>query len=73
MLSSNLAIFTCTDGQPTSVPLREAFFDPETILEVGIGPVLKGLAAQAMQEIDRFVVSQSVNRSIEHRHYHHRI
>ena len=56
MLTSNLSIFYCEEGQPKSTLMREVFFNPAFILEVGIGSVLKGLATKVMQEIDNFVV-----------------
>lgn len=53
------------DGQEVAeghLPLRDAFFDPDRITnEGGIDPLLRGLAHQAMQQIDGFVVDDVRN------------
>ena len=36
--------------------LREAFFAPDRLAETGIAPILRGLAAQACQRVDAYVV-----------------
>jgi peroxidase len=47
---------TIGDG---NLALRDAFFAPDEISNVGIEPYLRGLAAQTEQEIDRFVVEDA--------------
>lgn len=45
-----------------NLPLREAFFSPQTLItEGGIEPLLRGLAAQICQQIDAFVVDDVRN------------
>ena len=41
--------------------LRDVFFDPEPILESGIGPILQGLEAEKSQEIDPYIVDDVRN------------
>ena len=43
------------------VPLKEAFFSPDKILEAGIEPILRGLASQICQEVDPLVVDDVRN------------
>ena len=44
------------------LPLREAFFSPQTLVtEGGIDPILRGLAAQECQRIDVFVIDDVRN------------
>lgn len=43
-----------SDG--TSIPLAEAFFQPQIIVDQGIDGVLEGLTLQEMQEADNYVV-----------------
>ncbi len=42
-------------------PLRDVFFAPELILDIGIDPLLRGLAAQPARRIDPFVVDDVRN------------
>lgn len=52
------------DGQTApegDLPLRDAFFSPEELTEHGIDSVLRGLAFQNAQRIDRFVVDDVRN------------
>lgn len=44
-----------------NLPLRDAFFHPELVTEEGIEPQLKGLTAQAAQEIDGKIVDDIRN------------
>lgn len=44
-----------------NLPLREAFFNPQLIVDHGIEPLLRGLAAQPSQAIDAFVVDDVRN------------
>jgi len=64
MLSSTL-MRRDGNGNPIpqgDLPLREAFFDPTRITdEGGIEPLLKGLAMQAMQEIDPQIIDDVRN------------
>ena len=43
------------------IALRDAFFNPEAITELGIEPYLRGLAAQKIQKIDNFIVDDLRN------------
>lgn len=43
------------------LPLRDAFFAPELVVAEGIDTVLRGLAVQPAQELDRFVVDDVRN------------
>lgn len=43
------------------LPLRNAFFNPQPLLDHGIEPLLRGLAAQPSQAIDAFVVDDVRN------------
>ena len=43
------------------LPLRDAFFSPELIVEDGIEPLLRGLASQICQRTDPFVVDDVRN------------
>jgi hypothetical protein len=43
------------------LPLRQAFFAPHVILQDGISPLLRGLARQACQSLDVFVVDDVRN------------
>ncbi|HEX7026787.1 MAG TPA: peroxidase family protein [Gammaproteobacteria bacterium] len=44
-----------------NLPLRDAFFNPQLIVDHGIEPLLRGLAAQPSQAIDAFVVDDVRN------------
>jgi hypothetical protein len=43
------------------LPLQQAFFAPQVIVQTGISPLLRGLASQACQELDVFVVDDVRN------------
>lgn len=53
------------DGTPIfegPLPLRDAFFTPQTLLnEGGLEPIMKGLASQVMQRIDSMIVDDVRN------------
>lgn len=58
MVTSELLRFDA-DGNPLPqghLSLRNAFFNPTEITEIGIDPYLRGLARQVQQEVDRFVI-----------------
>jgi cellulase/cellobiase CelA1 len=44
-----------------NLPLRDAFFNPQLIVNDGIEPLLRGLAAQPSQAIDAFIVNDVRN------------
>ena len=63
MLNSNLLRLK-NNGEPIDdgpLSLKEAFFDPSLITDYGIEPYLKGLTAQAAQEIDSKIVGDVRN------------
>ncbi|MFT5528307.1 MAG: Ca2+-binding RTX toxin-like protein, partial [Pirellulaceae bacterium] len=39
-----------------SIPLAEAFFQPQVVVENGIDPILEGLTLQQMEEVDTLIV-----------------
>ena len=39
-----------------NLSLQAAFFAPNSVIDTGIEPILRGLAAQTQQEVDRFLV-----------------
>jgi peroxidase len=39
-----------------NLPLASAFFNPTEVMQVGLDPVLRGLAAQVCQQVDPFIV-----------------
>lgn len=43
------------------LPLRNGFFAPQELVDHGIAPILRGLAAQACQELDPYVVDDVRN------------
>ncbi len=43
------------------VPLREAFFAPQKLIESGLEPILRGFAAQVCQKVDAFFVDDIRN------------
>lgn len=43
------------------LPLREAFFAPQKLVETGIEPILRGFAAQVSQKVDAFFVDDIRN------------
>ena len=51
MLSPTLLLID-DEGQEESLPLRDAFFDPALVPELGISGVLRGLARQQAQTVD---------------------
>lgn len=58
MLSSTLLRLK-KNGDPISegnLALKDAFFDPNTFLESGVEPILRGLIAQTAQDVDVFVI-----------------
>ena len=56
MLPSELS-FVDGDGNVTdSRSLAESFFQPQVLLSSGIEPILRGLAVEPQQEIDRYMV-----------------
>jgi hypothetical protein len=60
-LSPQLLLLDRNGRVEGSLPLREAFFSPGTFIEVGLEPILRGLAAQLMQEVDTMVVDDVRN------------
>ena len=44
-----------------ALSLREAFFNPAPILETGLAPIFRGLAAQRAQEIDAMLIDEVRN------------
>jgi len=44
-----------------NLELRDAFFRPDKVAEAGIDPILRGLAAQASQEVDPYLVDDVRN------------
>jgi len=48
------------------LPLREAFFNPEPLVEHGIEPVLRGLASQGCEELDGMIVDDVRNFMFGH-------
>ena len=44
-----------------NLPLRNAFFAPEEIVEHGVAPLLRGLASQVCQDLDVYVVDDVRN------------
>ena len=60
LLSSDL--LTINDkGQPTPVPLRDAFFDVTKFQDIGLDAIFRGFAAQQCQEVDTKVVDDVRN------------
>lgn len=58
MVTSELLRFD-DEGNPLPqghLSLRNAFFNPPEVTEIGIDPYLRGLARQVQQEVDRFVI-----------------
>jgi len=49
-------LFVDNNGAATTVPLLACFFNPTVIANHGIDPVLRGLAQQAQEAVDPFVV-----------------
>jgi peroxidase len=52
------------NGEPIvggNIPLRDAFFNPEEFIDIGIEPILRGLASQMSQDLDIFVVDDVRN------------
>ena len=49
------------DGSESSIELSEAFFNPEALKSIGMDSLLRGLAAQAGQEIDAQVIDDVRN------------
>ena len=43
------------------LPVREAFFNPQLILDHGIEPILRGLATQRAEAVDNFIVNDLRN------------
>ena len=63
MLSETLLRLDADGGESANghLSLAEAFFNPQHILDEGIDSVLRGLAAQAAQRIDNYVVDSVRN------------
>ncbi len=49
------------ESSEMNLPLRDGFFAPDEIIDHGIDSLLRGLAQQKQQEIDRFVVDDVRN------------
>ncbi len=63
MLSPTLRRLEATDQTVDSghLPLQQAFFNPNIIIDEGIDSILRGLASQPAQSIDTFVVDDVRN------------
>lgn len=61
MLSSELQRVNNDGSSPGSLPLRDAFFTTEPILNEGIDSLLLGLASQKAQEVDTLIVDDVRN------------
>jgi hypothetical protein len=46
---------------PGPLSLSDAFFTPQTLIDVGVGPFMKGLSSQVMQRIDSMIVDDVRN------------
>lgn len=55
-LADELLIGDGNGGIATSVPLAEAFFQPQVVLGQGIDGILEGLTLQEMEEVDALIV-----------------
>jgi hypothetical protein len=56
--------FEDVDGQVTELPLDQCFFNPDCLLDNGVGGTLRGMVGQAAQEIDEKVTDAVRNRLI---------
>jgi hypothetical protein len=56
MLPSELSLIDSDGDLIETRPLADAFFQPQVVTANGIEPILRGLASQPQQEIDRFLV-----------------
>ncbi|HEX8203744.1 MAG TPA: peroxidase family protein, partial [Isosphaeraceae bacterium] len=56
MLNNRIGFLNPDGSERFSVSLREAFLNPQLILENGVDPILKGLATVNSQEVDNKIV-----------------
>ncbi len=61
LLSSNIRIIDSDGNETQSIPLRDAFREPEKVVEIGIEPILRGFASQVCQEVDVFIRNEFRN------------
>ena len=55
LLSTHIRILDENGNETESLRFRDAFREPEKVVEVGIEPILRGFASQVCQRIDVFV------------------
>ena len=55
LLSSRIRIIDENGNETDSLKFRDAFREPEKVVEIGIEPILRGFASQVCQKIDIFI------------------
>lgn len=63
LLSPNLLLVDA-DGETDQISLARAFFNPAEVEDLGISPILLGLASQPAQEVDSLVIDEIRNMLI---------
>ncbi len=61
LLDPNIRLVDAQGNETEAVALKDAFFRPEKVVEVGLEPILRGFAAHLHQKVDAFVIDDVRN------------